>query len=69
MMTHKFAVGDKVEFVPGSLDSNVRRGIYTVVRALPVVGDRCQYRVKHVGDEHERVIDESQLRPPAATHA
>lgn len=66
MGSHKFAAGDRVAFVPGSLDGNVRRGIYTVVRALPATGPGLpQYRVKHVDDTHERVIDEAQLRPAA----
>lgn len=63
MTTHKFTVGDRVEFVPSAFDANVRRGTYTVVRALPVAGRGCEYRVKHIQDEHERVIDEAQLRP------
>lgn len=65
MTTHKFTVGDRVQFMPNPSDVNVRRGTYTVVRALPDAGRGCQYRVKHVQDEHERVIDEAQLRPVA----
>jgi len=62
MLTHKFTAGDRVAFIPGSLDRNVRRGIYTIVRALPGAGQGCQYRVKHLEDQHERIIDEDQLR-------
>jgi hypothetical protein len=61
MATHKFAAGDHVTFLPGQFDSNVTRGVYTIVRVLPVTDRGCQYRVKNVEDRHERVIDEVQL--------
>jgi hypothetical protein len=61
----KFTTGDRVIFIPGTTrsDGNVRRGVYTVVRALPVAGRGHQYRIKSDMDEHERVVDEAQLRP------
>ena len=61
MSEHKFAAGDRVAFLPRSIDFNVRRGVYTVVRVLPLTTQGCQYRVKNVQDNHERVIDEAQL--------
>jgi hypothetical protein len=64
MSAHKFAAGDRVTYIPGSLDNNVRRGTYTVVRPLPIAGQGNQYRVKHLQDAHERIINEAQL-----THA
>ena len=64
MSPHKYVVGDRVVFLPvSSLDGNVRRGFYTVVRLLPVAGQGLQYQVKSDLDVHERVVDESQLRP------
>lgn len=62
---HKFAAGDRVAFVPGGFDRNVRRGLYTIVRPLPATNQGHQYRVKSDQDEHERVVDEAQLRPAA----
>jgi hypothetical protein len=62
MTLHKYAAGDRVAFIPGTLDRNVRRGLYTVVRPLPITSQGCQYRVRNVQDEHERVVDEVQLR-------
>jgi hypothetical protein len=62
MTTHKFAVGDRVEFQPGRYDGNVPRGTYTVARLLPSETLDNQYRVKNVRDNHERVVRESQLR-------
>ena len=61
MAVQKFIVGQKVEFLPGSLDGNVPRGTYTVTRALPEEQGNRNYRVKHVRDGHERVVRESQL--------
>jgi hypothetical protein len=61
MSSEKFAVGQRVEFLPGSLDGNVPRGTYTIVRVMPMEPAGRQYRVKHVRDGHERVVRESQL--------
>ncbi len=62
MIAHKFSAGDRVQFQPGRFDVNVRPGVYTIVRRMPVTGTSCQYRVKSALDNHERVIDEAQLR-------
>ncbi len=58
---HKFAAGDRVSFIPNKLDSNIRPGVYTIVRRLPVTNEGCQYRVKNSQDSHERVLNEAQL--------
>jgi hypothetical protein len=60
-MTHKFAPGERVAFIPGKFDSNVTRGVYVIVKALPVTNQGCQYRVKNPQESHERVLDEAQL--------
>ena len=62
MSEHKFSVGDRVQLLPDKLNSHVRPGVYTVVRALPVTGQGHQYRAKHALDSHERVLDEAQIR-------
>jgi hypothetical protein len=61
VVRHKFAVGQEVEFLPGRMDFNVPRGIYTIVRQLPMEANDYLYRVKNVRDGHERVMRESQL--------
>ncbi len=66
MPAHSFAVGQRVELVPGRLDGNVPRGTYTVQRQLPNDGADREYRVRSVQDGHERVVRESQLRAGAA---
>jgi hypothetical protein len=62
LVDYKFAVGDKVALVPDASNVNVRPGIYTIVRRLPVTQIGCQYRAKSALDSHERVVDEGQLR-------
>lgn len=66
MAKHKFAVGDRVEVQLSSINFNVRPGIYTIVRTMPVTNQGCQYRAKNAFDSHERVLDEAQLRAVTA---
>ena len=61
MIEPKFAVGDQVRVLPDRLNSNVRPGIYTIVRPLPPTGQSRQYRAKNAMDQHERVLEEAQL--------
>ncbi len=61
MTSHKFAVGQTVEFLPGSRDGGIPRGRYKVQRLLPAERREFQYRVKHTVDGHERVVLEGQL--------
>jgi hypothetical protein len=61
MSSHKFAVGQMVDFLPGPGDANVPRGKYKVQRLMPSETKDLQYRVKHAVDGHERVVLESQL--------
>lgn len=62
MSQHKYAVGDRVTLLPDRLNANARPGVYTIVRAMPVTNQGCQYRAKSALDSHERVLDEAQLR-------
>ncbi len=61
MSTHRFAVGETVEFLPSARDSNIPRGRYKIERLLPTERFACQYRVKHTVDGHERVAAEAEL--------
>ncbi len=63
MMKHRYIAGDRVSVSPDRTNINARPGIYTIVRAMPVTGQVCQYRVKNALDSHERVLDEAQLSP------
>jgi len=59
---YKFAIGDKVALMTNSSNVNVRSGLYTIVRRMPASSQGCQYRAKNALDNHERVVDEAQLR-------
>jgi hypothetical protein len=59
---YKFAAGDKVTLIANSSNVNVRPGVYTIVRRLPLSSQGCQYRAKSAMDNHERVVDEAHLR-------
>ncbi len=61
MAEHKFVAGDRVKLLPAG-PSNVRPGIYTIVRVMPTTNRGYQYRVKNALDNHERVLDEAELR-------
>lgn len=58
---HKYKIGQIVEFLPRSRDSNIPRGQYKIQRLLPSEAGVQQYRVKHATDGHERVVIESQI--------
>jgi hypothetical protein len=62
MTQHKFSAGDRVTLMPDRINNNVRPGLYIIVRTLPVTNQGCQYRAKSALDNHERVLDEAQLR-------
>jgi hypothetical protein len=62
MLKHKYAAGDRVVAVTGTSNQNVRPGVYTIVKILPIAGWGCQYRVKNALDLHERVLDEGMLQ-------
>lgn len=67
MPLHSFAVGQRIEFVPGRFDGSAPGGTYTVVRQLPNDSTDREYRVKNTRDGHERVVRESQIRRGPAT--
>ena len=64
MTTHKFAVGDRVRLAVSKYAGDVPPGVYAISRQLPVEANVCQYRVKHLQDGHERVVQESQIAGP-----
>lgn len=59
--SHKFAVGETVQYSPGLKSFSGSGGRYKVVRLLPAEANDHQYRVKSSADGHERVVRESQL--------
>jgi hypothetical protein len=59
MPSHKFHVGEIVNFRPAS--RNVPSGAYEVIKQLPHNGREFEYRIKSAREEHERVAGESEL--------
>ena len=64
MTTHKYAVGERVRLAIGKYSGDASPGPYTISRQLPVEANVCQYRIRHVQDGHERVVQESQIAGP-----
>ncbi|WP_439598318.1 hypothetical protein [Falsiroseomonas sp.] len=62
---HRYAVGQRIQFIPGRFDGSAPSGAYTVLRQLPNDAADREYRVKNARDGHERIIRESQMRQGA----
>lgn len=63
-MPHKFAIGSAV-YYEGGFPSGGARGVYTIVKQLPVERDnKIVYRIKSPAETFERTAEESQLRRP-----
>jgi hypothetical protein len=60
MVRHKFHVGQTVT-LRSAASRNVRGGVYKVTRQLPENSGEFEYRIKSVGEMHERVTRESEL--------
>ena len=61
MVSHKFAVGDRVRLTLDRYAESSPWDIHTISRKLPAEGNVCQYRVKRVGDGQERTVSETQM--------
>ena len=60
-MSHKFQVGQTVQFVEGRRYQTTSAIGYKVVRQLPESGGERSYRIKSAHETFERVVIESQL--------
>ena len=58
MVSHKFAVGDRVRLTLDRYAESSPWDIHTISRKLPAEANVCQYRVKRVGDGQERTVSE-----------
>lgn len=61
MTTHKYTVGQLVEFRPGRLVIAAPSRDFTIVRLLPAEGGDLLYRIKSVGEPFDRVAKEREL--------
>jgi hypothetical protein len=61
MNTHKFKIGQSVNYTSGPFGAGRGGGIYKITQLLPPEGDDFQYKIKSASEPHERVVKESQL--------
>ena len=66
MATHKFKLGQSVEYLPDKLQVRPPSGTYKITRLLPAAGSDHQYRIKNASEPYERIARESQLTPAPA---
>ena len=60
MPPHSFRIGQTVELIPSKF-FGAKHGPYTILRLLPNDGLDREYRVKHLVDGHERVVQQSEI--------
>ena len=61
METHKFKVGQLVDFSPGRMGFPASNRAARIVRLLPAEDGQLQYRIKCTAETFERVAKESAL--------
>jgi hypothetical protein len=63
MPSHKFRIGQMVDFVPAQRYSAASCS-YKILRLLPSEGGERLYRIKTITEGCDRVVRESELRAP-----
>jgi hypothetical protein len=66
MPSHRFQVGQVVDFKPSRMGFPAANRECTIVRRLPVEGGKQLYRIKCTAEAFERVVTEAQLAEKAA---
>jgi hypothetical protein len=61
MSSHRFKVGQFVDFAPGRVGLPASSGKYTIVKLLPLQDGQPQYRIKSTAETFERMASEGQL--------
>jgi hypothetical protein len=59
--SHKYKVGETVDFRPGRMGFPASTRECTIVRLLPIEGGEHLYRIKCATEAFERVVREAQL--------
>jgi hypothetical protein len=57
----KFSIGERVQYIPDASQERHRRGVFEVIRCMPIESSEQCYRILSEFDGHERVARESQL--------
>jgi hypothetical protein len=61
MSSHRYKVGQTVDYKPGRMGFPAANRECTIVRLLPVEGGNHLYRIKCASEAFERVVREVQL--------
>ena len=61
MTSHKFKIGQSVNYTSGPFGAGSASDVYQITKLLPPEGDDFQYKIKSATEPHERVAKESQL--------
>jgi hypothetical protein len=68
-MSHKFKIGEIVNYRPRDRMLNAARGTYTVSGLMPAIEDKQpEYRIRHFSEDFERVALESELTARDSEH-
>jgi hypothetical protein len=70
MLTHKFKIGQRL--FPARhryTTENLPHGAYVVIKRLPERDGEFEYQIRSVGEHHERVAREGQLRTAQKLYA
>jgi hypothetical protein len=60
-MTHRFTLGEIVQYSPAGRMLSAARGTYAVTGILPENEGQPEYRIKHFSEEFERIAQEGEL--------
>lgn len=67
-MPHKFKIGDIVNYHPASRTHRAAGGVYTVTGLMPENDGELGYRIKHPGEDFERVAMQTELSASEPEH-
>jgi hypothetical protein len=67
MPDYAFNIGQRVYYRPSARISAARRGVYEITQRMPPEGGELRYRIKNPNEDHERVVNESELRDVRAS--
>jgi hypothetical protein len=60
-MTHRFKLGEMVQYSPAGRTLSAHRGTYAVTGILAENDGQPEYRIKHFSADYERVAQEGEL--------
>jgi hypothetical protein len=61
---YAFKVGEAVVYL-AHVRTSAAGGLYIVTQRMPVEGGVYRYRIRSPNEDHERIVNETELRAPA----